>query len=146
MKKLITTLLLAILAILPVAARSRVYHTANPLPAPARTILKEQFSKQDVNRVKVESRAIRGDKYEVILSDGTEIEFGSKGEWTEVDCGHRAVPKYFVIPEISDYVSKNYKGQRIIKIERDSKNYQIELQNGLELYFDRSGKFLKVDD
>ena len=57
-----------------------------------------------------------------------------------------AVPKYFVIPEISDYVSKNYKGQRIIKIERDSKGYQIELQNGLELYFDRSGKFLRVDD
>ena len=139
MKKLITTLLLTILAILPVAARTRVYHNANPLPAPARTILKEQF-------LKVDSHALRGDQYEVTLSDGTEIEFGSKGEWIEVDCGHRAVPKYFVIPEISDYVSKNYKGQRIIQIERASRSYEVELQNGLELRFDRSGKFLRVED
>lgn len=146
MKKLITTLLLTILAILPVAARTRVYHNANPLPAPARTILKEQFPKQDVNRVKVDSHALRGDQYEVTLSDGTEIEFGSKGEWIEVDCGHRAVPKYFVIPEIGDYVSKNYKGQRIIQIERASRSYEVELQNGLELRFDRSGKFLRVED
>ena len=99
-----------------------------------------------MNRVKVDSHALRGDQYEVTLSDGTEIEFGSKGEWIEVDCGHRAVPKYFVIPEISDYVSKNYKGQRIIQIERASRSYEVELQNGLELRFDRSGKFLRVED
>lgn len=146
MKKLLAIVSALLLLTLPMAARDQVYHNANPLPPAARTILKDQFPKLEVNRVKVESHVVGGNEYEVILSDGTEIEFNSKGEWTEVDCGHKAVPDFFVLPVIKEYISKNHKGQQIVKVDKSSKHYEVELLNGMDLKFDRSGKFLRIDD
>ena len=62
-----------------------------------------------------------------------------------MDCGNNAVPSSVVPKAISDYVSRNYKGQKIVELEINKNNYEVQLRNGLELKFDRSGRFLKAD-
>lgn len=146
MKKFIAIVAAFVMLALPMAAKDRIYHNSDPLPSAAKTTLKKNFPKQTVNRIKVESHFIGGDEYEVILSNGTEIEFDKDGEWKEVDCGHVAVPGAFVLKSIAQYVGRNYSGQKIVKVSKERNKYEIELSSGLDLEFDRSGKFLRVDD
>lgn len=146
MKKLIAILMVAMMAILPAAARDKVYHSSSVLPATAQQTIKANFPKATVNRVKVDSNVWGQKDYEVVLSNGAEIDFDKEGNWKEVDCGHSAVPGGFVIAQIKNYVEKNHKGQAIVKIDKERNSYDLELSNGMELKFDRSGKFLRYDD
>ena len=74
------------------------------------------------------------------------VEFDSDGKWTEIDCGHNAVPAALIMKPIRDYVAKNYKGLNIVKISVERSKYEVELSNGLDLDFSRSGEFLRIDD
>lgn len=145
MKKLFMLLTFAIAMALPSVARDKVYHSADVLPAAAQQIIKKTFPKEAVSRVKVDSNVLGSKDYEVILTNGTEIEFDNDGAWTEIDCGRQGVPSYFVLEPIRQYVKKNYGGSKIIKIDKDRSKYDVELLDGTELEFDRSGKFLRVD-
>ena len=120
MKKIALALIALLMAVLPVAARDKVYRDSSVLPAAARATLTKAFPKAKVNRVKVDKGVFGKCDYEVVLSNGAEIEFNSKGEWKEVDCGHQG----FFADEGLD----------------------IELSNGVDLEFDRSGRFLRIDD
>ena len=80
------------------------------------------------------------------MHDGTEVDFNKDGEWKSIDRGQKAVPAALVLKPISDFVAANYAGAKIVDIEKDRNSYDITLANGIELKFDRSGKFLKVDD
>lgn len=146
MKKLIALLAVLILTAGSMAARDKIYRDASPLPAAAKTMLKTYFPKNTVNQVKVDKNLLGGADYEVILNDGTEIEFNKDGEWQDIDCGHRSVPSKLILAPIRNYVAKNYKGAGIVKIDKDRNDYEIELTNGIELKFDRAGKFLRIDD
>jgi len=46
---------------------------------------------------------------------------------------------------IIDYVAANYPNETIVKAELDDGEYEIELSNDVELYFDLEGNFLRVD-
>ena len=134
------------LAVLPLAARDEVYHSADVLPQNAQQTLRKAFPKSQVTRVKVDKSILGSKEYEVILNNGTEIEFDNEGDWKEVDCGRQAVPAMFVLKSIQNYVRNNYKGQAIIKVDKDKNRYEVELVNGTDLEFDRAGNFLHVDD
>ena len=55
--------------------------------------------------------------YEVILTDGTEITFDKKGNWELVEVSENQVaPNVFIIKGISDYIKKNFPGQKILGI------------------------------
>ena len=145
MKKLLIALV-ALFAILPMAARDRVTSDVNALPARAQNTLSKYFGKTKVNHIKIESHTFGGDDYDVILDNGTEIDFDSKGDWKEIDCGHREVPSGLILPAISNYVAKNFKGQKIVSLDKDGRKYDVQLSSGIELEFDRSGAFRRVDD
>ena len=85
-------------------------------------------------------------EYEVYLMDGTEIDFTIAGEWKDVDCHTRAVPAAIVPAGISKYVKARFANNIIVKISKKYGGYEIELDNDLELKFDRNGNFLTVDD
>lgn len=146
MKKLIAIFAAMMLAVLPLAARDEVYHSADVLPQNAQQTLRKAFPKSQVTRVKVDKSILGSKEYEVILNNGTEIEFDNEGDWKEVDCGRQAVPAMFVLKSIQNHVRNNYKGQAIIKVDKDKNRYEVELVNGTDLEFDRAGNFLRVDD
>lgn len=145
MKKLVVLLSVIMLTVGSMAARDRVYNTSEPLPEAARNMIKKHFPKLKVNHVKVD-KDMFSTEYEAILSDGTEIDFDSKGEWDAIDRGNKAVPEALVLQPIREYVAKNYPGQKIVDIDKDHSSYEISLSNGLELKFDRAGNFKRIDD
>lgn len=144
MKKLIALLAVVVFSIGAISARDRVYNSAEPLPTEAKTMLKKYFPRLKVNHVKVDKDML-STEYEVILSDGTEVDFNKNGDWKSIDRGQTAIPDALVLKPIRDYVAKAYPGQKIVDMEKDHKGYEVTLSRGLELKFDTAGVFKKID-
>ena len=92
--------------------------------------------------------------YDVTLKDYTQIGFDGnlfgKLEWDEVDCKHASiytsVPATLVPPQITDYVSRIHAEQTIVKISKDTRGWDIELSNGIEIEFDKKYNVVDFDD
>lgn len=119
--------------------------SADKLPNSAKSFLEEYFPGNAISYVK-KDRELTGTTYEVVLQDGTEIDFNAKGEWDNVDCKRSAVPSALVPAAIADYVQSNFPGQIIVKVDKEIYGYEIELGSDLELKFDNNGKLINVDD
>ena len=50
------------------------------------------------------------------------------------------------ISAINAYISTNYPNTSIEEIEQEGSSIEVELSNGVELYFDLNGNFLGTDD
>jgi len=119
--------------------------SADQLPVPAQSFLEEYFPGNAVSYVK-KDREIFKTTYEVFLLDAIKVEFNKKGEWEKVNCKNAAVPTALVPAVITDYVQTNFPGQIIVKIDKESNGYEVELFNDLELKFDKNGQLRHIDD
>ncbi len=146
MKKLLFVIVAMCMCVGLAQARDNYSRDASVLPAAAQSTIKTHC-KGKVNLVKIDKTLGRVDEYEVILTDGTEIDFDRNGNWTSVEVGANAsVPSGFVPEGVANYVKQNHKGQRIVGIDRERRGYEVELSNGIEMKFDNDGKFLRYDD
>lgn len=120
--------------------------TFDQLPKAAQQFVKQHFSAQ-VSLVTVDNDLI-GKTYEVLLADGTRVEFDKKGVWKDVEVEHTSVVPNKIVPKaIANHVAKNFPGTTIKQIEkRDRGGYQIELSNGVELKFNSKLAFVGIDD
>lgn len=116
----------------------------NELPAQAQKFLNEHFSNIKISYAKQETDFLSS-SYEVMLADGTKIEFSSKGNWDEVDCRYGEVPQAIIPAPIAKYIKENYPGEKVLKIERDRSNYEVNLSNRLELKFNSEFNIIDID-
>lgn len=141
--RLIPILLVAILAgfALTACGDDDEPASAASLPQPAKTFLDTFFPKAQMMRAVKDK-----DEYEVTLTNGFKIEFTHAGEWTDVDApAGLTIPSGFYPAEIDTYVVGMDNGQGINEISRDSRGYEVELTNGLDLRFDLNGVFVAYD-
>ena len=82
----------------------------------------------------------------MIFTNGNKVEFDKKGEWTEIDCKHTVVPTAIIPTTIQKYVTTNYPDTRVLKIERDKKEYEVQLSNRVELKFDLKFNLIDIDN
>ena len=75
-----------------------------------------------------------------------EVEFTKNGEWKDVECKYGEVPAAIVPQQIRDYVAKNYPDRKITAIDRDRRDYEVELDNGLDLKFDLKFRLIDIDN
>ena len=115
--------------------------TVSQLPQKAQEFIQQYFPDKTASYAKKEYT-----QFEVKFSDGTEVEFDRKGNWDNVDCQWESVPAALVPTEIATYVSTNFPGALIVKIDKERYGYEIELSNDLELKFNKSGKLFHIDD
>lgn len=115
------------------------------LPAPAKATLDREFPDEKVSYIKIEKEIFQSTTYEVQFVRGAEVTFNSKGEWKEVDCKREAVPSAFIPAPVRTQVTDMFPGETITKIEKDSRNYEVELSNGVELRFDKKFQLREVD-
>lgn len=114
------------------------------LPTKAQLFLTTHFKDKKVALAKVENDLL--DKtYDVVFTDGEKLEFDKAGEWKEVECKTSGVPASIVPAAILQYVKEHYDGQRILSIERDRKDTEIRLSNGLEIKFDKKNRVIDID-
>ena len=88
------------------------------LPAKAQTTLTTHFNKQKVVLATIEA-GIVNKSYDVVLQNGTKLEFDKKGNLTEVDCKQGTVPAGLIPQPIQSYLQATYPGQSVKKIEID---------------------------
>ncbi len=116
------------------------------LPQAAQTFVDTHFADKQVSIVYHDTELADKD-YEVIFTDGANIDFSKKGEWTEVeDRDTNGVPTAIMLQGIVDYVSTNFAGQYVVQLGKERSNYEVELNNGVEMVFDKEGQFLRYDD
>lgn len=146
MKKLLSVLVLALVAVQFAVAGDVITQDVNRLPQSARTFLSKYFSGVKVSHIKIDNEFLQSTKYEVKLADRTEVDFDSKGNWTEVDCQKKAVPAALVPATVKEYVKTNFPQEIITKIERKGGAVEVELGNDFSLKFNRKGQFVRMDD
>lgn len=145
MKKILFVLLAAVAAI-SVSAKDTISHDPAILPEAARTVIKNNY-KADISFIKIDKDWGRISDYEVILTDGSEVKFDSKGNWEEVESRRNgSVPDFFVLKPIRDFVAKNHPGQKVVGIDKERKGYDVTLTNGIDIEFDSQGNFKRYDD
>ena len=117
---------------------------AEQLPAAAKTFIQKTFPGQTVSYAKIDFDGRK--KYEVRLSNGTEVEFDKNGNWDKVDCNYSAVPASLVPATIANYVKTHFAGAKVVKIDKERHGYDVELSNDLELKFNKQGQLMNIDD
>ena len=118
--------------------------TAQSLPGAITSFIKQHFPNATI--VGVEPDYDHGGlEYDVYLSDGTQVDFDANNQWDQVE-SMRGVPAFFIPKAIASYVRGSYQNMVITKINKEYHGYEIELANGLDLNFDRSGRFMGMDD
>ncbi|MDY4851402.1 MAG: PepSY-like domain-containing protein [Prevotella sp.] len=114
------------------------------LPAKAQTVLSQHFNNLKVAFASVESGII--DKnYDVVMQNGTKLEFDKKGNVMEIDCKQGAVPEKLIPQAIYTYLQENHSGQTVRKIEFNKNEYEVELSNGLDITFNKHFQVIDID-
>lgn len=127
-------------------ARDQYAHDGSILPKAAQATIAKNFN-ATVSLVKVDRSFGNIDDYEVILTDGTEISFDRKGNWENVETAKTsAVPEAFIPSSVKEYLAGKHPGLRVISIDKDRSGYEVELSNGLDIKFNKSGKFMRYDN
>ena len=144
MKKMF--LILAVVVIFSFTANSQEQiGSYDNLPEQAKTTLSQHFSKDAISYVMIDKEG-SGLKYEVHFVDNTEVEFGKKGNLLKVDCKKYPVPDVLVPEQVRSYVKAKFPSAFITEWSKDDRKWKAELNNGLDLVFDKKYNFLRVDD
>lgn len=116
----------------------------NELPQKAQVFIRQNFPKNEVSYAKME-KDFWDKKYEIVFVNGEKIEFDKNSNWEEVDCTFSFVPDTVIPKQIRDHISKQYPQSKIIKIERDTKEYEVKLNNKLELKYTPTFQLKEID-
>lgn len=146
MKKILSVLFVALVVTTSVWADDVISRDVKKLPVAAQNFVKKTFPKSKVSYIKIDKDLLEAPTYEAILEDGVQIDFNSKGEWTEIDCKLQPVPATVIPTTIAAYLKANYPNETVEKIERNRKGYEVELKHSFTLKFNTKGKFLRLDD
>ncbi len=114
--------------------------TFSQLPEAAQTFLKAHFGTKVPLLVTAD-----WDDYTIRYESGEKIEFNRSGDWKDIECYNSKVPNEAVPAQICSYISQNYPGKSIIKLERHRSVYEVKLNNGLEVEFNRNFQLIGVD-
>lgn len=140
---ILVSLLLSTMAIF--ADNEKITRDQSVLPAVCRDFLSSNFSQADISHIKIESNLLGTKGYDVILTNGVNVEFDKSGEWKEIEARHASIPMEILPDKIVAYIKTHFAGNTIISIDKDTREYEIKLNNDLELKFDRKGNFKKFD-
>ena len=117
----------------------------NQLPVAAQEFINTYFANEKVSFAK-EERDFMEVRYEVMFTNSIKIEFYKDGKWKEIDCKYSVLPEGIVPEQIATYVNSNFPGVKIHAIDRDRRDIEVELTNGLELTFDLYYNLIDMDD
>ena len=145
MKKILFAFAAVLMSVTVASADNDRVISFDQLPSRAQQFVKKYFPNEKVSYVKEESDFMEL-SYEVVMAQGTKVEFTGKGDWKEVDCRYSTLDEKLVPAEIRDYVNRNFEGTKFVKIEKGYRGYEVKLTNRLELTFDSQFNLVDIDD
>ncbi|NLZ72979.1 MAG: hypothetical protein GX905_04070 [Bacteroidales bacterium] len=147
MKRIISILMVFFALTVGVKASDDKPISIEQLPKVAKEFLNTHFSNEKIAVIKMDKGFFDTD-YEVLFSNGHEVKFNKDGEWEEVDCARSEVPVLIIPNEIKHYVIVNYPDRKVTHIEKKNKrnkSYEIELDDSIEISFDKNYVVVDID-
>ena len=115
------------------------------LPTKIQQMVAEYFPTLQVAAA-LRDKSSRDDAYDVIFTDGTQLEFSRKCDLTKVLCISFPVPEDLLPNPVRDYLTINYPENYVTEWSKDDSRWEAKLNNGLELIFDKNYQFVGLDD
>lgn len=144
MKKSIVSGLIALVLMMTACSDRPVAVTQ--LPVQITTFVQQNFPGRAISYA-VRDLEITGWQYDVVLADGTQIEFDTDREWDKIQCPlTMPVPTALIPAPIVAHLRASFPDAMITKIDKDYFGYEVELANGLELKFNKQGLLREMDD
>ena len=140
-----TTIIMMLCTTLSWADNDKVIEM-HQLPTNSQNLIKHHFKGLNISIIKQDTDFL--DKsYTVIFDNGARIEFNKKGEWKEIDCGKFYVPEGIIPSKIVTFIKTKYPQAKVVEIDidDDSKGYDVELDNGITLEFNRHQELIDID-
>jgi len=120
------------------------YIPETQLPTQAQTFLNQYFSGDMI--LSVEKEGKMKPTYEVCLNNGFEITFDRNGDWNKVESTFCPVPKQLVPKAIWNYLEAVYGDVDVLKLNKKSYIYDVEISNGLVLKMSYGGYNFGIKD
>lgn len=140
--KSVTFLILSMVTTLALAQDKVVLYSQ--VPSEIKDYVTTHFPKHSVIQSEIDMEGL-SKQYELILSEGIELEFNNKNQIVEID-GKSKLPDNVIPKKIRQYILTNYPSNVITDWEIDGKNQQIGLDNDLDLEFKMNGDFIRIDN
>lgn len=115
--------------------------TYNQLPEAAQTLLKQYFAGKVPLIVTMD-----WDDYNIVYESGEKVEFDKQGNWKEIDCKVSRVPSELIPEQIKSHIKATFPGATILKLDRNRRGYEVKLNNGLEVEYNRDFQVIDIDD
>lgn len=145
MKKYLFSVLFAFFTCLTACADHEQIIAFEQLPVNAQEIIKTHFAAETVSYVILDNEVF-GKDYEVRMASGTKVKFDKKGSLKKVDCGLAQVPAELIPEPVKLYVEKMFPNAFITEWGEDDRLWKAELNNGLDLKFNKKYEYVGVDD
>jgi hypothetical protein len=141
----ITATILLLFVVTNASAQDKAISFAK-LPTKAQVFVKKHFSENDIATVMMDTEYLIKKEYEVILKNGSKMEFDADGEWKKIAMKEIAVPAQLVPATISQYIHKSFPNTFVKEVKKQKNGYEVEISNGLDLEFSKKGQFIRIDD
>lgn len=145
MKKMFFATLFAACTILYACADGDRVITFAQLPADAQATVLQYFTQQDVSYV-VLDKEILGDQYEVRFADGKSMEFDKDGSLRKVDYKYEQVPDALVPEVVRAQIAASFPQAFIVEWGKDYRDWKAELNNKIEVKFNKKLEMTGLDD
>jgi hypothetical protein len=118
----------------------------NDMPAGAREYVEAHFPNAKVQQV-VKERDDLELTYDVILDNQVKLTFDKNGDCYDAESPVNLKLPDSVIPlKVLEYVQTTYPDEFIIEWDKDKIDQEVKLSNRVELIFNLSGTFLRIDN
>ena len=145
MKKLLSMLAVATALLVAVGCQKNdeVIMVSN-LPREVATFVQVHFPDVEIVNVVKDYSGRKAYDFEIMLNDGTRIEISKSGQWQDVENYKKGVPMSIVPATIQAYVADNHPDAMIVSIDRE-RGFEVELNIGVDIHFDKNGNFNRYD-
>ena len=120
--------------------------TLDALPTPAQEFIKKHYSDVKIKEITIEKRASLM-QYNVDLKGGIDLQFDRNGVCTEIECKKpgSSVPDEVVPSPVLQQIRKLYPDKSIVKYEHNQRLFEIDLDDGTEMTFNRAMRLIDID-
>ena len=143
MKKLTLMALLLGLFCLTAGAKGKQPIAIEKLPRAVKAAAMQHYTPDQILFITMEKQ-VGKDEYEFSLADGTKVEFYENGQLHKIK-SQQGVPDAFIPDNMLQYIKATFPNSIVTEYKNDRMMKKIEINNDVDLVFNRRGKFLRID-
>ncbi len=143
MKKLTLMALLLGLFCLTAGAKGKQPIAIEKLPRAVKAAAMQHYTPDQILFITMEKQ-VGKDEYEFSLADGTKVEFYENGQLHKIK-SQQGVPDAFIPENMLQYSKATFPNSLVTEYKNDRMMKKIEINNDVDLVFNRRGKFLRID-